>query len=114
MEYPALIATIIGVAGGLGGLYGFFQKSKAEALITLQAQENQALQGQNARLKEENQSLLGENRTLKNSNQDLKDLAQQTPDVRILTGKIADVAVSVASITKHLGIENGKKPRVNK
>lgn len=113
MDFREIITYIIGISGGLGAAYGFFQKSKAETLITLQAQENQALQGQNSRLKEENQALLGENRTLKNSNQDLKELAQQTPDVRILTSKIADVAVSVATITKHLGITNGKKPRTD-
>lgn len=108
MDLQSIIFPSIGIIGGLGAAYGLFQKSKAETLITLQAQENQALQNQNSRLEKENQALLGENRTLKNSNQDLKDLAQQTPDVRILTGKIADVAVSVAAITKHLGIKNGR------
>lgn len=110
MDLLQVILTIIGISLALGVAYSFLSKGRADGLISLQAQEIQALQDINSRLKEENQALLGENRTLKNSNQDLKDLAQQTPDVRILTGKIADVAVSVAAIIQHLGIkiDNGK------
>lgn len=114
MELFNYVLPGLAVATFLGLAYGYFQKAKAEAVISLQAEEIQALQTQNSRLKEDNKSLLAENSTLKNSNQDLKDLAQQTPDIRILTNKIADVAVSVADITKYLGIIDGKKSRTTK
>lgn len=105
MEIFDIITTVIGISGGLGLAYSYFQKSKAEGLIALQAQELQTLQDQNARLKEENSGLMAENTTLKKSNVDLKSLAQQTPQIRTLTNKIAELTVLVANIANVLSIK---------
>lgn len=99
------LLTTITLAVGVGGLLGGFvvslrkgNKGQQSELIALQQSEIAALTGSNQRLEKDKAALLAENDALKRSNTDLKEIAQQTPDIKKLIREIANLNKTVGKL----------------
>jgi hypothetical protein len=111
-------STLLGISGGIitvGGLIvvvisGFRRQNTQEQnnIITIQQNEIKAYKDSNDRLKQDNAALSAENVTLKNGNKDLKDLAQQTPEIRKLIREMVGSRMLLMKVVTHLGIKDAE------
>lgn len=95
MNGTTLLSVITG-ALVLGGLLGSVisglrrgNSSQQSEVIQLQQSEVAAFKSANDRLEKDKAALLAENEALKKSNADLKEIAQQTPEIKELIKQIA-------------------------
>lgn len=104
MNGTALLSAITGalVLGGLlGGVISGLRKGRntqQSEVIQLQQSEIAAFKSANERLEKDKAALMAEVETLKRSNTDLKEIAQQTPDIKRLIREIANLNKTVGKM----------------
>lgn len=94
-----LFSTAIALIGLFGGGAGYFAKSRAEAIIKLQAEEIDILTKRLATEKEEKAAIAAERDGLIRTNRDLKELAQGSPKL----GEISKELKSIKEVIKNNG-----------
>lgn len=85
MELFALAGTILAIVGIAGGSAGYFKSKRGDAIIAYQAREIELRDGTIARLEKDNIAVSTERDSLKEQNATLKELAQGSPQLKLLT-----------------------------
>lgn len=102
MNVPTLLPIVAGaltlglIVGGVISNLRKGNKEQQSEVIQLQQNEITAFKSSNERLTQDKAVLLGENNTLKKSNADLKEIAQQTPEIRKLIKVVSRLVTQIA------------------
>lgn len=114
MNVPTVLGitgSIIAVGGGIVVVVSGFRRNNQKEqgdIISFQQNEIKAYKESNERLKQDNAALEAANIQLKHNNQDLKDIAQQTPEIRKLIKEMAGSRMLLMKVVSHLGIKDEK------
>lgn len=88
MDALSIFAIAVGIVGGLGGVAGYFKSGRGETIIRLQAVEIDTLAGKNTRLEKDYATVSTERDRYREENATLKELAQGSPQLAVLTAAI--------------------------
>lgn len=85
MDVLALAGGVLAIVGIAGGSAGYFKSKRGDAIIAYQARELELRDGTIARLEKDNIAVSTERDSLKEQNATLKELAQGSPQLKLLT-----------------------------
>lgn len=100
MDVLQVFTVAVGVIGGLGGLVGFFSKSRFQAIIKLQTEEIDVLTKRLATEKIEKASALSERDAYKEHAARLAEMAQGSPQLIELAKEIAKQSRQLTKLTE--------------
>jgi len=95
-----IIGSCLAVGTAIGAIISNLRKGNKEQqseVIQLQQNEIAAFKSSNERLEKDKAALVAENAQLVKSNKDLKDIAQQTPEIKKLIKIVSELVTAMGA-----------------
>lgn len=102
MDVLALAGGVLAIVGIAGGSAGYFKSKRGDAIIAYQARELELRDGTIARLEKDNLAIGTERDSLKEQVAYLKELAQGSPQLEILSKGQTRLAKLISALLKEL------------
>ncbi len=99
MDITKVLAILFGTIGVFGGITIFFNAARKDSIIAVLTKENSSLKDYNATLENSTARLTAERDGYKRQYEDARDLAQGSPQLKILVARFAEQTKAIEKQT---------------